>query len=165
MWIYLLRHGLAEDAGPDCADSERCLTQKGLEQLTTASRSWQKIVSTPQLVLTSPFQRAQETASIFANAVGFNGETRQEPSLAPHAIPTAILPFLEGELLSDTQSIALIGHEPHLGYLLGSLLTGHPNMSIPLKKGMLVGVKTDSISNVICTLRFSVSQQIAAKLI
>ena len=76
----------------------------------------------------------------------------------------AILPILEGELLTRTRSVAIVGHEPHLGDLLGSLLTGRANISIPLTKGMLVGVETDSASNVICNLRFSITQQIAANI-
>lgn len=163
MWIYLLRHGIAEDVSPNCIDSARRLTQEGLEQLTAAKQTWQKIIPSPEVVLASPFQRAQETASVFASAVDFTDHIRQEPSLVPHAKPEAILPFLEGELLSNTRSIALVGHEPHLGYLLGSLLTGRANISIQLKQGMLVGVETDSASNVICNLRFSLTQQIAAK--
>lgn len=164
MWIYLLRHGLTEDAGPGCPDSERRLTQAGLELLTAARQTWQRIAPDPEVVLTSPFQRAQETAAIFADAVDFTGNLRQEPALVPHATPEAILPILEGELLTRTRSVAIVGHEPHLGYLLGSLLTGRANISIPLTKGMLVGVETDSASNVICNLRFSITQQIAANI-
>jgi phosphohistidine phosphatase SixA len=33
------------------------------------------------LVLTSPYRRARETAAVFANAVGYGGERRDEAKL------------------------------------------------------------------------------------
>jgi phosphohistidine phosphatase SixA len=58
----------------------------------------------------------------------------------------------------------VVGHEPNLGYLLGLLLTGHPRQPIPLKKGMLVGVETESGASLIAALRFSLTQKAAAQL-
>ena len=114
----------------------------------------------PELVLTSPYRRARETAAVFASAVGYQGELREEPKLVPHEALTV----LEGQLLSRTTSVALVGHEPLLGYLLGSLLTGHTHLSVPFQCGMLVGLETDSATNVIAGLQFSMTQTGAAKL-
>jgi phosphohistidine phosphatase SixA len=116
------------------------------------------------LVLTSPDLRARETAAVFAEAVGYAGKLRDEAKLVPHGRTADTLEVLEGELLAQTASVALVGHEPHLGYLLGSLLTGHSHMSMPLKRGMLVGLETESTTNVIAGLRFSMTQRFAAKL-
>ena len=82
----------------------------------------------------------------------------------PQAMPEQTLTVLEAELFARTESIALVGHEPHLGYLLGSLLTGHTRMAIALKKGMLVGLQTESATNVIAGLRFVLTQKLAATL-
>ena len=164
MWIYLLRHGIAEDPRPGADDEERRLTAEGVDRLTRAGKTWQKLMVSPELVLTSPYRRARETAAVFANAVGYGSERRDEAKLVPHARTDEILAVLEGELLAQTASVALIGHEPLLGQLLGSLLTGHPHMSMPLKRGMLVGLETESTTNVIAGLRFSMTQRFAAKL-
>ncbi len=118
----------------------------------------------PELVLTSPYRRARETAAVFASAVGYQGELREEPKLVPHGRTDEALTVLEGQLLSRTTSVALVGHEPLLGYLLGSLLTGHTHLSVPFQCGMLVGLETDSATNVIAGLQFSMTQTGAAKL-
>ena len=163
MWIYLLRHGIADDPGLG-SDEERRITDEGLARLTAAAISWQKLVPTPQMVLTSPYRRARETAGVFAEAVGYQGELRDDARLVPHGSTAETLALLEGELLSQTQSVALVGHEPHLGYLLGSLLTGHAHLSVPLGRGMLVGLETESTTNVIAGLRFSLTQTAAGKI-
>ena len=164
MWIYLLRHGIAEESRPGAADEERALTQEGIRRLKAASSTWGKLVPTPQVVITSPLIRARETANLFAKAVGYEEEIRIHHSLLPQAMPEQTLTVLEGELFAKTDSIALVGHEPHLGYLLGALLTGHTRVSIALKKGMLIALQTESATNVIAGLRFSLGQKQAAKL-
>lgn len=163
MWIYLLRHGIAEDPGPGQPDEQRALTPKGLDRLEKAAAAWQKLVPPPQLVLTSPYLRARQTAEIFAKAVGYGDDPRHDESLVPHGRIEQALATLEGELLSRTESVAIVGHEPHLGYLLGSLLTGHSSLSVPFGKGQLTGVETTSPSNVITRLRFSLAQKLAAQ--
>lgn len=145
-------------------DEQRALTQEGWDRLEIAAKAWQKLIPTPQWILTSPFLRARETASVLARAVAFRGDLRHDDSLVPHARPEQTITVLEGELLSQTASVAVVGHEPHLGYLLGSLLTGHPRISIPFQRGSLVGVETESTSNLIAGLRFSLGQKPAAKL-
>lgn len=164
MWIYLLRHGIAEDPAPGQPDEQRALTPEGLHRLENAGKAWQKLVPTPQLVLTSPYLRARQTASLFAKAVDYEGELRHEDALVPHGQPEQVITVLEGELLSRTESVAVIGHEPHLGYLLGSLLTGHSRLSVPFGRGMLTAVETTSPSNVVTRLRFSLTQKLAARL-
>jgi phosphohistidine phosphatase len=164
MWIYLLRHGIAEDSRPGLADEDRALTKEGVARLEAAAGTWRRLVPPPELVICSPLLRARETAALFASAVGYENDSRIDESLVPHAMPEQTLTVLEGELLCRTESVALVGHEPHLGYLLGALLTGHTRLSIALKKGMLIGLQTDSATNVIASLRFSMGQKLASKL-
>ncbi len=164
MRIYLLRHGNAEDARPGVSDAERALTEEGWDRLKRAAPAWRALVETPGALLVSPLRRAHETAAIFADAVKFRGEVRTERSLLPDSPATLALNQIEIEALSGTQSVALVGHEPHLGYLLATLLTGHPRQSIPLKKGMLVAVETESSASLVASLRFALSSKAAAEL-
>lgn len=164
MQIYLLRHGIAEDTGPDGSDVERALTDEGRKRLRRAAPAWARLVEPPDVVLTSPLRRAQETAAMFAEAVRFSGAPRVETALVPDAPPALAASLLEAEALSGTGRVAVVGHEPHLGYLLGLLVTGHPRMPIPLKKGMLVGVETTSSANLVASLRFALTQRAAGEL-
>lgn len=161
--ITLLRHGIAEDSAPG-GDAERALTDDGWRRLRRASAAWRGLSEPPAVVFCSPLRRAQETALAFAEAVRFRGELRVEPALVPEAPPALAAALLEAEALSGTPSVAMVGHEPHLGYLLGLLLTGHPRQPIPLKKGMRVAVETSSAASLIGHLRIALTQRAAARL-
>jgi len=164
MWIYLLRHGIAEDPHPGLADEDRALTDEGRKRLQRASKAWKKLVQTPDVVMTSPLKRARQTADEFVEAIGFESDLHVDAGLVPGAMPMQALTLLEGEMLARTDSVVVIGHEPHLGYLLGSLLTGHQRLSIPLKKGMLVALQTESTTSLVASMRFALTQKAAAKL-
>lgn len=164
MLIYLLRHGIAEDCGHGMRDDERALTDEGWKKLRKSSAAWQRIVEPPQVVFCSPLRRAQETASVLVDALGIRTELRIDDALVPSAPPTVAMSLLEAEQHSGTGSVAVVGHEPHLGYLLGLLLTGHPRLPIPLKKGMLVAVETESAASLIAGLRFALTQRAAGAL-
>ncbi|HEX6811571.1 MAG TPA: phosphohistidine phosphatase SixA [Planctomycetota bacterium] len=164
MHIYLLRHGIAEDGSPTVDDRDRALTEEGRKRLQRAAPAWRQLVETPEVVLVSPLRRAIETAAVFREAVRFPGEPRIEDALVPPAPSNLCMNLLEAEAYSGVNSVAVIGHEPHLGYLLGHLLTGHPRQPIPLKKGMLVGVETASSASLIAALRFALTQKTAAQL-
>ena len=164
MHIYLLRHGIAEDASATGHDRDRALTDEGRKRLQRAAPTWRQLVEGPEVVFVSPLRRAIETAEVFTEAVHFSGERRIEDALVPDAPPALCFSLLEGEAWSGTKSVVMIGHEPSLGYLLGLLLTGHPRQPIPLKKGMLVGVETESSASLVAALRFSLTQKAAAQL-
>ena len=67
-------------------------------------------------------------------------------------------------MLAKTDSVAVIGHEPHLGYLLGALVTGQQQFSMPLEKGMLVGLQAEGATTILAGLRFALTTKAAAQL-
>ena len=164
MLIYLLRHGIAEDGGNGMRDEDRALTDEGWKKLRRSTAAWREVVEPPQVVFSSPLRRARETASVLVEALGGPAELRIDDALVPSAPPALAMSLLEAEQHSGTGSVAVVGHEPHLGYLLGLLLTGHPRQPIPLKKGMLVAVETESAASLIASLRFALSQRAAGAL-
>lgn len=164
MLIYLLRHGIAEDPAAGQGDHERALTDEGWKRLRRAAVAWRQLCEPPAVVLVSPLRRAQETASVLKDAVRGTGELRTEAALVPSAASSMVMKLLEAEQFAGTKCVALVGHEPHLGYVLGLLLTGHPRLAIPLKKGMLVAVETESAASLVAGLRWSLTQRAAAAL-
>lgn len=164
MLIYLLRHGTAEDAGPGIRDHERALTDEGWQKLRRAAPTWKTLCTRPDVLLVSPFRRAQETASVFVEAMHCGKSMRTEACLTPESGIQSVMSLIEAEQHSGTKCLALVGHEPHLGYLLGLLLTGHPRLPIPLKKGMLVALETESTASLVADLRFAISQRAAGEL-
>jgi len=162
--IHLLRHGIAEDHAPGGDDAARALTDEGHKRLRKAAAAWRRLVAPPDVVWTSPLLRAQQTCELFCEAVRFRGEARVCADLVPNAAPSHALALLEGEALAGTAGVALVGHEPHLGYLLGLLLTGQGRMPVPFKKGMLVGVETESRTSLVGHLRLALPQKLAGEI-
>lgn len=164
MWIYLLRHGAAQEPRLGLADEDRALTEAGQAQLEAASGAWCRAVRTPNIVWCSPFVRARETAKVFMQAVEAQSSPQVDAALTPSGDPAYAVTLLEGEMLARTEAVAVVGHEPHLGYLLGALMTGQQRLSVPLQTGMLVGLKVTGTTTIHAELRFALSHQAAARL-
>lgn len=156
MIAYLLRHGEAEDIGPHGArsDAERRLTTEGRERLRRAARTWRRLVGEVDRLYSSPLVRAKETADEFAEAVRYRGKREELACLVPEADPEVVAQLILADATRGLGSVVFVGHEPHLGATLALLLQGHG--SIPLKKGMLVGVEVEGAaaptSRLVCCL-------------
>jgi len=163
MRIYLLRHGRAED-GFGMRDEDRALTEDGRARLREAAPAWRRLVEPLDVVVTSPLRRARETASILVEAVSSDPGLRTEDAIVPGGNPAMALAILEDELANGTAGIAFVGHEPHLGSLLGLLLTGSPQHALPLKKGMLIALDLQSPTSLLAELHFALTQKAAARM-
>jgi phosphohistidine phosphatase len=130
MEIYLVRHAVAEkrDAARWPDDSTRPLTAKGAKQFVRAARGLRELVPRVELVLSSPYRRAWQTAEILQQEAGWPSA---EPCDALAAAPAeAVLKLLQER--SHTRSIALVGHDPHLPALAELLLVG-PDVALQVK--------------------------------
>lgn len=163
MRIYLLRHGIAEERSPTGSDHDRALTEDGRRRLRKAAKAWRTLVPDLAQVWASPLLRAQQTAAILCTELDCDAP-RTEPALTPESGCQTVARLLEAEQLAGTDSVALVGHEPHLGHLLGLLLTGQRHQPIPLKKGMLVAVETTTRTSLLAELRWALGQKTAAEL-
>lgn len=143
MHIFLLRHGNAAPVSTSASrsDAERPLTDEGRELLREACHRYAPHLPAPNRIVCSPFLRARQTADILADVIGYRGAIEPNPALEPGARPTSILDQLQGDALEGRDAVVLVGHEPHLGNLLGLLLTGSQQVSLPLQKGMICGVE------------------------
>ncbi|MCU1335379.1 MAG: putative phosphohistidine phosphatase, SixA [Bryobacterales bacterium] len=137
MEIYVLRHGEAEARETGRADRDRKLTANGKRDLKAVLKIARKAEVAPDVILTSPLVRAQETAAIAAQVLGCKRvvETR---NLLPGSSPELV--WKEIGSYQKTEQILVAGHEPHLGSLIGLLLEA-PVM-VDLKKGSLVRIAT-----------------------
>lgn len=137
MEIYVLRHGEAEERETGLADRDRKLTAKGKRDLKDVLKMARKAEVAPELILTSPLRRAQETAAIAAEILGCKDvvETR---NLLPGASPEQIWKEIGTDY--KVEKILLAGHQPHLGSLIGLLLEAA--IMVDLKKGSLVRIET-----------------------
>ncbi len=133
MILYLVRHAIAEDSSASGRDADRALTTEGKAKMRRAAAGLAALEVRLGRILTSPYRRAVETAEILAAALG-SVETRVLPELAAGADPTAVLAALRPHRQVD--ALALVGHQPDLGYLSSQVMTGRPDACpLPFKKG------------------------------
>jgi phosphohistidine phosphatase len=87
------------------------------------------------LILTSPYLRAADTASILAKQCGLDedGVIKSE-NLAPDCHIDLLINEIN-QNYREIGNLALVGHEPSLSSLVSMLVSGEPNMSVTLKKG------------------------------
>ena len=137
MQIYLLRHGIAEDARPGQPDSERALTAEGREKLRRVLKRASAGGGAPSLILSSPFRRAVETAAVAAEALGYDGKVVKTPALVPDASP--IDAWEEVRSRKDERAVLLASHEPLMSSLTAFLLDS-PALQVDMKKAALVRV-------------------------
>jgi len=129
MNLYLIRHG---DAETDKPDEERSLTPSGVEAVKKTAQWVTKATESPAILLSSPLKRAQETAGYFAK--GWNVGIETVEWLHADVDPSVVIEALKKR---REQSIALVGHLPNLGLLMGVLLCGLPPKEIMLPKGSI----------------------------
>jgi phosphohistidine phosphatase len=122
--IHLLRHGIAINRSQtDCPpEPERYLTDKGKRRVREAARGIVWLGVKPELVLTSPWLRAEQTAELVTEELGAPAPERTE-ALLWDAAPARLLKLL---VARKPESVLCVGHAPHLdvfiAYLVGSEL-------------------------------------------
>lgn len=110
MNLFLFRHGIAEDYAP--SDFERNLTHKGVERLLQQVEGLKNSGFKPDIIFSSPYNRALQTAEILAEGLAVPLETIG--LLGCGCRFSALSDFLEerAELIS---SAVCVGHQPDLG--------------------------------------------------
>jgi phosphohistidine phosphatase len=135
--IWILRHAAAEDRAASGKDADRTLTEDGHRRAREVARGLAALEPGIELVLTSPYWRAKQTAEPAAQALKLTAKLRETRALEPDRDPSEILEEIRAE---GVESVLLVGHEPHLGALLGRLVAGVSGLEIPMKKAAIARV-------------------------
>jgi phosphohistidine phosphatase SixA len=117
--LYLVRHGVAEDAAAGTPDALRALSAKARKRMRKTARSFARKSGALESILVSPLVRAVQTAEILAGEVKHRALSVLA-ELAPEHAVDALLKAV-GKRAGKKGSIALVGHEPQLSRLLAAL--------------------------------------------
>jgi len=142
MQVYLLRHGIAEDARAGQPDSERALTGDGRDKLRRVLKRARSADMDPAIILSSPYRRALETAAVAAEVLGYKGEIVRIKSLTPDASPYDTWEEIRDR--NDQRSVLLASHEPLMSSLAAFLLDS-PSLMVDMKKAALLRIDCDRI--------------------
>ena len=116
MELIVWRHAEAEDSSPDVA---RKLTSKGAKQARKMASWLKERIKKPVRILVSPAMRTQQTAAALSATFEENAEVGIGAS-AERILHAAGWPHAEG-------TVIVVGHQPTLGQLTATLLTGQEN--------------------------------------
>ena len=123
MQLLVIRHAIAEDqedfarSGRD--DSERPLTDEGRDKMRRAITGLRRIVSRIDLLASSPYTRARQTAELVAEGYGID-EIKTVEALVPDGALQDVQSWLQRK--SSVKVVAIVGHEPQLGELVTWLM-------------------------------------------
>ena len=135
MRLLVIRHAIAMTreafASLDADDARRPLTYEGRRKMMAGAKGLCHLVPSLDVLASSPFVRAHQTAVIVAECYG-EVPIVTTSALEPDATPDRFLIWLHS-VQGDV--VAVVGHEPHLGMLVTWLLTGLAQSRLPLKKG------------------------------
>jgi len=139
MNLFILRHGIAVEPGTPGYenDSERPLIPKGERRLRKAAAAMNTLELSFDLILSSPFTRARQTAEIVAGELKLQAWLKFADALIPGGDFQALIQELTG-LKPLPESVLLVGHEPSLSRFISLLVSGDANAAaIQMKKGGL----------------------------
>jgi len=127
--LHVLRHGIAIDReDPACpAEAERFLTPRGVKRTRQAARGLRVAGVRPDLIFTSPYRRAVQTAEIAAEELRCPAELIVTDDLLPGADPQRFLAMLAQR---SGKSVIAAGHAPHVDLLVAAALGVPPFTSL-----------------------------------
>lgn len=157
MQLLLLRH--ADAATEARTDDLRPLSDKGRQQAKRVARFCKEHGLQPDLILSSPFLRAEQTAQIVAETL--HAELVMCAFLASGMMPFAAMEELRGYQRFET--VLLVGHEPDLSSLAGALLGAGHRGAIRMRKATLAKLEVDSLSSGGAHLDFLVPAKLMEK--
>jgi phosphohistidine phosphatase len=120
MQVYVVRHAEAEPAGAG-GDAERRLTERGRSQARAAASGLRALDVRLDGLLTSPLQRARETAALLAGELG---APRPETLGALDGRASAADILDEVAERAALARLALVGHMPVLAELVALATAG-----------------------------------------
>jgi phosphohistidine phosphatase len=133
MILYLVRHGIAVDRTDPKSppEAERPLTAKGVQKARSAALGLKELGAKPEVLMTSPYVRAAQTAEIFAEALGYAPEkVRVIEALKPTGNPADLLREISH---LRAKEVICFGHAPHLDQVIAQL-SGARGVFTELKK-------------------------------
>lgn len=133
--LILVRHATAVDKGPEGSDFHRGLKKRGKREAQVMAERMAPVLGTPDQILSSPADRALQTARIFADRLGVPAERvvlREE--LYGGLLPDEFLHIVHG-FDDRAGTVMVFGHDPSFTEFAAHMI---PNFSDSIPKAGVV---------------------------
>jgi phosphohistidine phosphatase len=136
MKLWILRHGEAQNRAR--TDAERELTDNGRAEVLSSAAS---LMGQPlRWIIASPYVRAQQTAELVRQALGFSEAVVTVPWLTPDSDPRKVLDNLD---LYASDNVLVVSHQPLVGSLIGLAVHGSLQQAEPMHTASLAELEAD----------------------
>jgi phosphohistidine phosphatase len=136
MKLWILRHGEAQNRAR--ADAERELTDNGRAEVLSSAAT---LMGQPlRWIIASPYVRAQQTAELVRQALGFSEAVVTVPWLTPDSDPRKVLGNLD---LYASDNVLVVSHQPLVGSLIGLAVHGSLQQAEPMHTASLAELEAD----------------------
>lgn len=118
--LYLIRHAKSSWKFPELDDFDRPLNKRGKRDAPKMGKRLRKQGALPDLIISSPAERAKKIAKAIAKALGITSAEIQFNQAVYEATPEGLLEIVRG-VDNRVQTLMLVGHNPELTSLANSL--------------------------------------------
>ncbi len=141
MHLVLMRSGDCCALGEGSRDSERCLTEQGVKEVTASAMFLASIGIMPKAILSSPFKRTTQTAEIISKHMPNNSPVIIAPYIMPGAGAEEFMRSVAARTeCKDNDWVIAVGHEPDLGTTVREILGLENGLGIPLMPSTVIGI-------------------------
>lgn len=95
------------------------------------------------VILASPYLRAQQTAALMRSELNFPRNVATAPWLTPDDSPDRVLRFLSERSESN---LLLVSHQPLVGQMVSLLVDGNRSSHYPMPTAALAGIELDFVA-------------------
>lgn len=141
--LLLVRHGKAAPNDSGLSDIERILTETGIHECEQVFAEAKAMKLTIDLMLSSPADRALETAHLFARHLSYPAQKIQVAEWLYTAGSIRPLVSRIRHLGDGANTVAIVGHNPLFNELAAYFIPGF-SRSIPTGAVVGIGFKNDS---------------------
>lgn len=139
--IYVVRHALAAERGPEYPDdTRRPLTPKGIERFREGVAALAALEVQLEEILTSPYVRARQTADLLAEGFDPAPKITNMHALAEGSA-TEVVETLARH--ARRKHLALVGHAPGIGEIAARLIGSR--RPLEFKKGAIACVEVEAL--------------------
>ena len=142
MIIYFVRHASAGERVANLKkDEKRPLDADGIQQCGYVGRALAAANVQPDVIISSPFKRATQTASLIGNEIGYEGKLQLDPAMQPAATFADFQRMLEK--YAKHEAIMVVGHNPSITDFLARIITKSGSAAlVEFKKGAVACTET-----------------------
>lgn len=159
MMLYIVRSGQAVAPTGARTDAERPLTHDGAERMRDVAHALRLVGVLPDVILTSPLARAEETADILQRELGERTRLETCAALSPGHDAAEVMEELSRWRVT---SAVIVGHEAQLAELISMLLTGTHGAAVSSRDGSVTCIECDGMP---CTGRGTIAWHITPAIV